>query len=550
MVFNLTTERWIPVLRANGRFERVGIRAALLEAGNIRQIAASNPMDNVALLRFLLAVLMWCKDDAKCAFATLSDRSMGIPENWLVKLGGHKAAFNLLGDGDRFYQNASLKDKEARPIADLLVEFPGADSVNHMRHVVHGSYGFCPACCALGILRLSVWAPANRHYPASINPGTAAYAITEMKNLLLTLVANMPEATAQASQAPWLSNTSPDSPGAVANLTWRPRKLWLNVASVHGSCANCGLSGVLVASLCNEGGWPTPTTDGQKFAEAVEAEFKKLGYNAKGKDQASISVKKIVRSAPLIRMCRMGELQKAYDASKAPLAAAPQTPETDEYGIARMFHELIAKGDDKAIKSLTLKATADEQNRLGDGNSKTKKFWDDDPHLLRDGETISLPGLSSDVAAHSSKFWRDALRLRGAQTGKVVAIGPVVNKFTFQDAICVGLPNTTSQKRAKLSADCGDTLRNLLKRITPNPDRQHPEINSALVLLTPDTEAQILVMLNEPGATTDDTTTLHEIYEPLVEQIVASTVRGSPLRRREASKRARRELNSTLRKLA
>ncbi|MHC4799489.1 MAG: type I-E CRISPR-associated protein Cse1/CasA, partial [Planctomycetota bacterium] len=254
-------------------------------------------MDNVALLRFLLSVLLWCKDDAKSAFATLSDRKMVIPEEWLAKLDDHKTAFNLLGDGARFYQDASLKGKEARPIADLLVEFPGADSVNHVRHVVHdGSYGFCPACCALGILRLSVWAPANRYYPASVNPGTGAYAITETKNLLLTLVANMPEATAQTHQAPWLSNTQPDLPGAIANLAWRPRKLWLNVVSEQGSCATCGSSGVLVASLYNEGGWPTPTTDGQKFAKAVEAEFKKIGYNAKGKDQASRNAKKVVKN--------------------------------------------------------------------------------------------------------------------------------------------------------------------------------------------------------------------------------------------------------------
>jgi hypothetical protein len=59
--FDLLIEKWIPVLYANGRPDRVGIRQALTEAGSIRQIAASNPMDNVALLRFLLAVLQWCK---------------------------------------------------------------------------------------------------------------------------------------------------------------------------------------------------------------------------------------------------------------------------------------------------------------------------------------------------------------------------------------------------------------------------------------------------------------------------------------------------------
>lgn len=58
--FNLIGAKWIPVLYRHGRFARVGIRRALTEAGRIRQIAASNPMDNVALLRFLLTVVVWC----------------------------------------------------------------------------------------------------------------------------------------------------------------------------------------------------------------------------------------------------------------------------------------------------------------------------------------------------------------------------------------------------------------------------------------------------------------------------------------------------------
>ena len=49
MTFNLLDEPWIPVLYADGRAERVGIRTALTNARAIRQIAASNPMDRVAL---------------------------------------------------------------------------------------------------------------------------------------------------------------------------------------------------------------------------------------------------------------------------------------------------------------------------------------------------------------------------------------------------------------------------------------------------------------------------------------------------------------------
>lgn len=71
-VFNLLESPWIPVLWRDGCVGRVGIRCALTEAGRIRQIAASNPMDNVALLRFLLAVLMWCKSELDAKFGTVN----------------------------------------------------------------------------------------------------------------------------------------------------------------------------------------------------------------------------------------------------------------------------------------------------------------------------------------------------------------------------------------------------------------------------------------------------------------------------------------------
>lgn len=148
--YNLLEEKWIPVLFKDGETGRVGIVEALTQADRIRQIAASNPMDRVALLRFLLAVLMWCKEDAKSSLAALDERSADIPENWLAKLKENKAAFNLLGDGERFYQDKLLEGKESRPIGDLLVEFPGADSVNHMRHVVHD--GIVPTRVGVNLL--------------------------------------------------------------------------------------------------------------------------------------------------------------------------------------------------------------------------------------------------------------------------------------------------------------------------------------------------------------------------------------------------------------
>jgi len=543
MSYNLLDEKWIPVLYGDGKTGRVGIWRALTHARTIRQIAASNPMDRVSLLRFLLAVLMWCKEDAKSSLAALDENGTGIPENWLAKLKYKKAAFNLLGDGERFYQDESLKGQDSRPIGDLLVEFPGADSVNHMRHIVYDEFcGFCPACCVMGILRLSVWAPANRFYPASVNPGSAAYAIIEGKNLFQTLCANLPETNPQADHAPWLGNEQPNSPDAVAMLAWRPRRLWLNVGSRNGHCANCGSFGELITSLCNEGGWAPPVTDSQQFAKDVLAEFQKInsGYKSKKTDERKLA-NKVVKVAQLIRKCRMAALGAADT-----LAAAAPNPEPDEQKIARVFHQLFTAGDHQTIKELTKKATRQESLHLSGSDTQVKKFWDEDPHLLKDAEALGLPDLNADVGVQASRFWRDVFRLRGQREGKIFAIGPVVNKFTFQDATSVSVPNETANQRVERSASIRDGLRGLIKYTTPNPDRVHPEIHAATVLAIPDVEAHVQAALKSKH---NDEVLLCEIYEPVVEQIVASTTKGSPLHRLAAKEYAKTMLKKKIKEL-
>lgn len=540
MEFNLLDAKWIPVLYRNGRFDRLGIIRTLADAGAIRQIAASNPMDNVALLRFLLAMLLWCRPELSEDDRRRLDGAAGVPDEWLSRLREYKAAFNLLGDGVRFYQDASLTEKESRPIADLLVEFPGEDSVNHMRHIVHdGSYGLCPACCALGILRLSVWAPANRYYPASVNPGSAAYAIVQESNLLLTLLANLPNIAAKAEQAPWLTNTPPGSPGAVAYLAWRPRWFWLNVAD-NGYCAYCGQPATLVKSLCIARGWPTPVTTGQQFGKDVLSEFQKLSGDYKSKSTGRRKLAdKVVKIAPVIFRCRMPALLQAD--SRA--AQAPQD-ESDAAKIARIFDQLYSAGNQEAIKELTKKPTKEEQPLLKREDTQVKKFWVDDPHLLKEAEAIGLPDLNADVGLHASKFWRDALRLRDA---KAIALGIVGDgQYIFHDATSIRLPGASARIRANLSSKCANRLQRLLKQVTPNPDRQHPEINAALVLMTPNTEARIRTALNRSDLTTGDTAFLNDIYQPLVRQGVASSVRGSLLRRREALARARSALTAVI----
>lgn len=267
MEFNLVTAKWIPVLYRDGRFDRVGIRQALTEAGKIRQIAASNPMDNVALLRFLLAVALWCKDDAKSAFATLSDGSMGIPEDWLAKLDDRKAAFNLLGDGTRFYQDKATGGNRVAA-ANLIHEFPSGSKIAHFRHCLDKREGLCLACCAVALVRWPLLASAGtagagQSMTASLNGNTPAYSVQQSANLLATLSRESPRSSTVEGDCPLWEGASEDSPlGILKGLTWRTRQVQLILENAAGVCASCGSNHMsLVYEVFFRPGWKRPSSD-------------------------------------------------------------------------------------------------------------------------------------------------------------------------------------------------------------------------------------------------------------------------------------------------
>lgn len=88
-------------------------------------------------------------------------------------------------------------------------------------------------------------------------------------------------------------------------------------------------------------------------------------------------------------------------------------------------------------------------------------------------------------------------------------------------------------------------------------------MQSALVLLTPEAERQVRAALSNPvetlqtSAATDspedkanaDKKFLRDIYQPVVEQVVDATAKGSPLRRRAAKQLAQALLNKKMREV-
>jgi len=266
---NLLTMRWIPVLRTNGKCERVGIRMALTEAGTIRQIASSNPMDNVALLRLLLAVLQWCKatlDDTERA--GLSDAA-GIRDDWLSdKLGAEdkpNAAFDLLVHAKPFFQDPGVAQTKLTPATNLLHEAPSGTNIAHFNHTHDFESGLCLACCAVAMVRWSCYASAGKAGPdqqmtAVPHGNKPAYCTQVGATLLKTLQLNWPFAQPTDGDRPIWDGADEDSMlGPLKGFTWRSRRMLINKRDQPGVCLLCGrqVDG-LVRSIYFRPGWARP----------------------------------------------------------------------------------------------------------------------------------------------------------------------------------------------------------------------------------------------------------------------------------------------------
>lgn len=263
--FNLLDEHWLPVLWSDGSYSRVGVLDALTQAHRIRQVAASNPMDRVAVLRFLLALLYWCKGNPPDEEEAPPGK--GFPPDWFTKLEANRGCFNLFGSGRRFYQ---CRMRGPKLSANYLVhEVPTGSKRWHFRHSTDAQNGLCPACCALGLMRLPAFATSGgRGKPPGVNANPPLYVLPVENTLASTLRLSWRPAGASLGTPAWVQ---PDAalPAAgevplLTGLTWLPRRVWLDDPSEpNGSCVACGRPESLVRLTVFVGVGSMKTAEGE-----------------------------------------------------------------------------------------------------------------------------------------------------------------------------------------------------------------------------------------------------------------------------------------------
>jgi hypothetical protein len=268
--YNLLEEKWIPVLYKNGTANRVSIIDALAQASTIREIAASNPMDRVAILRFLLALLYRCRGTPPEDKDSLS----AFPSNWFKKLEDKKKYFDLFREKQSFYQDHKAGGG-AVPATNLLHDLPSGTNIAHFRHVRDFRDGLCPACCAMGLLRWASVASASKkgrdaQMTASIHGNTPAYSMRAGATLLETLRLNLPDAKPVEGDALRWEGATEESPlGILKCFTWQSRRVLLAPGKYSegrdfsvGYCCYCGHdTDKLVRKIHFQPGWARPSKD-------------------------------------------------------------------------------------------------------------------------------------------------------------------------------------------------------------------------------------------------------------------------------------------------
>ncbi len=336
---NLLVEPWIPVLYTNGKPDRVGIWKALTEAVRIRQIAASNPMDNVALLRLLLALLQWCKPSMSDEERKMLEEAEGIPDTWLKKrLGGNErpnVVFDLLNSNGGFFQDQGAGGVRVS-VMNLMHDVPSGSKIAHFRHTRDESAGMCLPCCAMGLVRWTCVASAGtagagQSMTASINGNTPAYSVPEGSNLLTTLLFTWPFDHLVQGDVPVWDAAEEHSPlGFLKGMTWRTRRILLAPPSgtskrdlSRGSCSYCGQpTETLVRTILFRPGWKRPSKEPWSEDPHLLQIMRRNGPRAKEKKTVPMwpnPNEPLEEHAGIWRMVLQGLLQRAVDSETGPI---------------------------------------------------------------------------------------------------------------------------------------------------------------------------------------------------------------------------------------
>jgi hypothetical protein len=247
--YNLLEENWIPVLRKDGRNSRVGIKEALTQAGEIRQIALASPLDFFAVHRFMLTLLYW-KATLAGGVPQLREMLMkdqAVPSVVLDGIDTEAHSFDLFDPKSPFLQDPSVraeKDDKPKSAGSLFAELATGTNIAHFHHGDDVNLRLCRPCTVLGMLRVVPWTQSGgQGLSPSIHNALPIMALATGDSLAVTLGLNLASLNAEEGKPQWSGHFKPTDPRRpipyLEALTWNPRLIRLPPPQL-GRCWYCG----------------------------------------------------------------------------------------------------------------------------------------------------------------------------------------------------------------------------------------------------------------------------------------------------------------------
>ncbi|MCH4207391.1 MAG: type I-E CRISPR-associated protein Cse1/CasA [Solobacterium sp.] len=245
--FDVLNDPWIPVELSEGTHKEFGILATLKQAGKIRRINCSYPLENTAIIRLLTAFLM----DAY-QLENINDRKElykqghfdeGILDGYSDKCIAEGTSFDLFDQSAPFMQSrydSKLDSDKETGVSAIVLKFTSGNNHTHFDHRTQAELQLSYAEALRSFLAEYTFCPAGgAGYSASVNGMPCILYVPEdedlFKQLVLCMLAKSEIGNIPMNNPPvaW-RNKNPIIPGSktaemsiLAALTWQPRRMTL-----------------------------------------------------------------------------------------------------------------------------------------------------------------------------------------------------------------------------------------------------------------------------------------------------------------------------------
>ena len=157
--FNLWTEPWITLERADGSMTTCGIAEALARAHEFVTIYEPSPLVVAGIHRLLTAVAQAIVNPQHEPDLISAWQAGHFAEKGIADFGKQYAhRFDLFSMDTPFMQSADIdfakltKKGDYNFVAELFHEMPSGTNVTHFHHGPNDQQAFCPACVAGGLI--------------------------------------------------------------------------------------------------------------------------------------------------------------------------------------------------------------------------------------------------------------------------------------------------------------------------------------------------------------------------------------------------------------